>query len=491
MRCLVYARYSTDRQTESSIEDQLRVCREFAQSRGWHVAEEFSDHGISGAALGNRPGALRAIAALGPGDALLVNDLSRLFRSQDLAPLVARIDHRGARVFGVQDGFDSHSDTARMQAGLSGIMSEEFRKMVALRTHSALKQRARDGKPTGGKAFEDAEIIQEIFRRFADGDSMKEIASDLNRRGIPSPGATWKERNRPRGKWQVSTLHAMLHNELYVGRHVWNRSKWVKDPDTGKRCRRERPESEWIVRAVPALVDEETWARAQARMRVRGGKGGAPRYLLSGLLVCGVCGGKLIVTGGGQHRYKCGTRHAGGEHACSNGVSVPRVIAEELILAPVEADLLSPEAIEAGVREMRAARAEAERVPQDRDVEALERLVREGLLTPEAAAPSLEAARARARRPVSGLPWPTADAWRQTVKGMRELLHGEDVTQARAILRELIGEVRCVPEDGYLVAELTARRILLATGTGRWVGSGGALRIRLPTSTRQVRPNHP
>ena len=259
MNTIIYARFSTERQSEASIADQFRVCREYAATHGLVIRSEHSDEGISGAALGNRPGVQVALRALQHGDVLLMTDLSRLSRSQDLAPLLSRLRHRGARVIGVQDGYDSNSRTARMQAGLSGIMSEEFRAMVADRTHSALELRARTGQATGGKAYDNEKIVQEIFTRFAAGESMKAIAHDLNRRGIPSPGAEWKPRARPRGNWLVSTVHTMLHNERYIGRQVWNKSQWVKDPDTGKRIRRERPQSEWIVQPCERLIDDAAW----------------------------------------------------------------------------------------------------------------------------------------------------------------------------------------------------------------------------------------
>lgn len=494
MRCIVYARYSTDRQTESSIEDQLRVCREFAAARSWLIAEEFVDRGISGAAMGNRPGAQTALAVLGAGDMLLVNDLTRLSRSQDLPPLLARLRYRSVRVIGVQDGFDSDARTSRMQAGLSGIMSEELRAQVADRVHCALEQRAMNGRSTGGKAFDDANLVREIFRRFADGESILSIASDFNRRAIPSPGANWKARSRPRGKWQVSTLHALLKNERYAGRVVWNRSQWVKHPDTGKRVRRARPPEEWIVRECDRAVDQVTWTRAQARFSPRAGRGGVSRYVLSGLLSCGLCGGKMIVVGGSQRRYVCGTRHSGGDYACSNRLGVPRKIAEKYILEPVKRELLSPEAEAEGLRQMRMARAAAEAsLPYaDRDLAELERMVREGILSAEIAAPSLIVARqkAAARRtaPVEGLPWPTPALWRETVTALTDALSGPDVPVAREILREIIGDVRCVPEGEYLVAELQNRRVMLATGTGAGisVGSGGPLRIHMPTRTRQM-----
>lgn len=488
MKAILYARYSTDRQSESSIDDQLRVCRAYAAAQGWITGGEYTDDGISGAALGNRPGARAALAIASMGDVLLVTDLSRLSRSQDLAPLIARLRHRGARVIGVQDGYDSDSRTARMQAGLSGIMSEEFRAMVADRTHSSLELRARTGQATGGKAYENAEIVREVFQRFVDGETLKGLASDLNRRGIPSPGAEWKQRASPRGKWLVSTLHSLLQNERYAGRVVWNRSRWVKDPDTGIRHRHERPESEWIVQACEPMIDRETWSLAQSRFNKRPGRGGAPRYLLSGLLECATCGSKLIVSGGSQHRYVCGAFHAGGSHACPNSSSFPRALAEAKILAPVIEDMLSPEAISIGVRMMADERkaAEAPAPRESEEIVALERLVREGILSPETAAPALVEARRKSRPAVAtDLPWPSAKAWRQAAEGMREILQGDDVLAARAALQELVGPIPCEPAEGYVIAKLTARQVWLATGTGRWIGSGGALLVHLPTSTRK------
>jgi site-specific DNA recombinase len=96
MRVYTYARYSTERQTEASIVDQQRRCHLYAVSRGWAVIADFTDEGISGAALGNRPGFQQAMAALQAGDVLLAADLTRLSRSQELAPLLDRLRFRGA-----------------------------------------------------------------------------------------------------------------------------------------------------------------------------------------------------------------------------------------------------------------------------------------------------------------------------------------------------------------------------------------------------------
>ena len=152
MRVYTYARYSTDRQTEVSIVvDQQRRCHQYADSRGWPVVADFKDEGISGAALGNRPGFQQAMSTVHAGDILLVADLTRLSRSQELAPLLDRLRFRGVRVVGVLDGFESDSPQARMQAGLSGLMSDELRASIRARTHSALQMRAENSRSTGGK----------------------------------------------------------------------------------------------------------------------------------------------------------------------------------------------------------------------------------------------------------------------------------------------------------------------------------------------------
>lgn len=490
MRALLYARFSTDRQSEASTADQLRVCRVFADARGWTIAGQHSDEGISGAALGNRPGAQAALAALATGDVLLVADLSRLSRSQDLAPLLTRLRHRGARVIGVQDGYDSESPHARMQAGLSGILSEEYRAMIGIKTHSAQEMRARQGLPTGGKAYDNPDVVREIFARVTAGETLKAIASDLNARGIPSPGASWKARSNPRGRWLTSTLHELLRNERYIGRVIWNRSRWVKDPDTGKRLRRERPESEWIVGSCEPMVDQATWDRVQARMRARRAdapRGGQPRYLLSGLLECGLCGSKLIVIGGSQRRYACSANHAGGPHACENAATVPRAIAETAILEPVLERLLTPAAVTEGIRLMREARTAAalnavekpEAGPASRDLAALERLQREGTVSADLLAPAIAEARRRAQEErvtaaAGELPWPSEKAWRETVANLREILQGDDVKAAREARHTSGLIVRFVRQpDGCWDGKVVAGALPITAGAARLMREAG------------------
>ena len=151
-----------------------------------------------------------------------------------------------------------------------------------------------------------------MFTWYAEGHSAQWIAAELNRQGIPSPGAAWDRTSRRRGGWHPSAIGGnpkrgigILNNEAYVGRIIWNRSKWVKDPDTGKRRCVARPRAEWIINEVEStrIVPQELWDRvkvSQSRRSIESGEkiaagkrsagGHGPRYLFSGLMRCETCG---------------------------------------------------------------------------------------------------------------------------------------------------------------------------------------------------------
>jgi site-specific DNA recombinase len=388
MRAVIYSRFSTDRQNESSIGDQVRVCTEHAAREGHSVVEHYEDQGISGAALGNRPGVLRLQEAAFARrfDVLLVTDLSRLSRSQgDLSKMIDRLVAKGVRVIGVQDGYDSARRGHKLQAGLSGIIGEAFREMVKDRTYAALESRARDKRATGGRAYGyrngkvdagEAAIVREIFSRFADGASCKTIATELNRRGAPSPGSSWKRTTRRAKGWMGSGVRVILRNERYHGVVHWNCSEWRKDPDSGKRTRHPRPRSEWITHSDKSLciVSEELWHRAQGRVNPakddqRLKSGGRPKYLLSGLLRCGVCDANYTLVD--HASYGCHS-HWDGE-SCANAIRVKRVQIEDVLLRGEESGLaamLAPERVERMAREMQSYYAERMRDRETRAVEA-------------------------------------------------------------------------------------------------------------------------
>lgn len=454
-------------------------------------------------------------------------DLSRLARSQaDLPKIIDRLTARGIRVIGVQDGYDSDRKGHKLQAGLSGIIGEAFRDMVSERTHAALESRAHRGEKTGGKCYgyrdgeiveAEAEIVRWIFKEYAAGNSPRWIAAELNRRGVPSPGSSWKRTQRRKKGWAPSAIHGdrargsgILNNDLYVGQRTWNRLKWVKDPDTGKRRSTLRPESEWIVTEMPELriVDDVTWRRVKARQehaaaqvghRVRQGltrhRGQAPRYAFTGLLKCTECGGSLVMA---DDRFYCCSGYLNGR-VCSNNVRVKRAVVEARLLEGIQAELLSDQAIadfrrrlmRAGKRPDPTARRRQElQAEVDRYADA----IASGLMSPtvrtrlEAAEAEL-AALAGSQQVmdlvalIKALPR-AVEVYRRLVENLGETIQLRP-DQARESLRGLLGEIRVTPEPSrknpgkrVLVARMGLNeKTLTATAGGPAYGSGSGGRI--------------
>ncbi len=521
MKAVIYSRFSTDKQDESSIADQVRVCREYAERHGMQVMGYYEDQGISGAALGNRPGVLklRDDGFARRFQVLLVVDLNRLARSEDLPPLIQRLRFVGVRVVGIQDGFDSDARTARMQAGMAAIMGAEFIQMVAARTYAALETRAKTKRATGGRAYAyiaaaksetgamvvnpgEAPTVVEIFERFANGASCKTIAGELNRSGRPSPGSSWNRTVRRASGWMASGIRAILRNPIYKGEVVWNASEWRKDPDSGKRVRVLRPVSERIAYQNEELriVSNELWERAQRRTKVGSDvqkSGGKPKYLLSGLLRCESCGAHYVLGNGSL--YGCSSNLNG--KACGNDTRIGRETVEQKILDPIRYELLSPARIESmgklmqsyyaqRIRELdaRAATLPTEQTELDARIARLKDRLRAG--DPDMTADEIQAAIDRAEtkrreleavRPNSGANRITAllpraaDLYRkQIAKG----LAGDEraALKARVVLRNLFGgKIGMKPgPEGSLWAEFQLHPGVLLRDVGT-SGSGGRI----------------
>ena len=364
MKVAIYARYSSDNQRDASIADQMRVCRAFAERQGWAIAQEYSDHAVSGATL-LRSGfqALMRDALNRQFDVVLAESLDRFSRDQeDTAGLFKRLTFAGVNIVTLAEG-----DITHLHIGFKGTMNALFLKDLAEKTHRGLRGRIEDGKSAGGLCYgyrvvktlsggnvttgerkiepSEEAVVERIFRAFVAGISPKQIAKNLNREGLPGPFG---------GAWSPSTIYGntkrgtgILNNELYVGRLIWNRLRYVKNPDTGKRVSRLNPSSEWMSKDVPGLriVPDELWTAAKARqkqtrhaMRSAGSIGGAkrPQYLFSGLTKCGVCGAGFIMSS--QNRLGCfGARDQG---RCDNHLTIRRDEVEARVLRALQEKLL-------------------------------------------------------------------------------------------------------------------------------------------------------
>jgi site-specific DNA recombinase len=521
VRTAAYARYSSDMQSAASIDDQLRNVRAYCARQGWDEPAAYSDAAISGA-RNDRPGYVLLLEHASRFDVIVVDDLSRLSRdSIEVAQAIRRLTFSGVRVIGVSDGTDTGRKGHKAEVGLRGIMSELYLSDLADKTHRGLTGRALSGASAGGLPYgyrvagtgqreideAQAAVVRRIFADYVAGKSPREIAAALNRERVAPQraGSGWcASAVRPDNKRAIG----ILANPIYIGRQVWNRSRWVKHPDTGRRLRKERPQAEWITTEHPELtiVDAATWEAARRRSGAAGftrvkqpGPGRRPRHLLSGILRCSDCGGPIVVID--RYRYGCATHKERGDTACPNTLRIPKEPAERTMLEFVRRELLSDASFKAAQRAVRARLTSrgSDRTEAERALATAQRLhgnimnaLREGIITPSTRAEliSAEAAVESARlavqsaavQPVQIMPQ-LREFWRRLVESMDAHSHSE---AKRAALQELFGEMVLRQEGGAVYAEAGASQINVVAGAGfeRYL-TQQPLQIPIPIESRR------
>ncbi|MEL7471576.1 MAG: recombinase family protein [Pseudomonadota bacterium] len=409
-RAAIYARYSSDLQSASSIDDQVRLCRERLDQEGHTAVDVFSDYAISGGSLKARAGmqALLTAAQAGRIDVVYAEALDRVSRDQeDIAAIYKRLAHADVHLITLAEG-----EISELHIGLKGTMNALFLKDLAQKTKRGQRGRVEAGKIAGGNSYgyrvvhklladgtpvtgereidpAQATIVRRIFDEYASGLPPRRIVTALNAEGIPGPRG---------GAWNASTINGsrqrrkgILNNELYLGRVVWNRQRFLKDPETGKRVSRPNPESAWITADVPELqiIDDDLWNRlryvkdpetgrrvsrlnleadwiirdvpdlriipqdlwdrvktrqAAAALPQRSNRGAAmgrvrrARYLFSGMPTCGVCGGGMSVI----LATHVGCSAARNKGTCANRKTIARREIEDRVLGALEHRLMDP-----------------------------------------------------------------------------------------------------------------------------------------------------
>lgn len=516
MRTVTYCRFSSDKQREASIEDQQRNCQKFAEREGWDIIGRYTDKAISGTKA-DRPEyqTMLADAVAGAFDLLLVDDLSRLSRDDvELKTTIRRFLFWGIRIVGVSDGFDSASKGYKIHAGVRGLINEIYLDDLREKTHRGMVGQVLKGNNAGGRTYgfrnvpiedksrkdeygrpvivavrrkinpEQAKVVRQIFELYADGNSDRWIAYELNRRGVLSPrGSTWVG----------SAVRPMLRNKLYIGQYIWNRSTLVRNPDTGSRKRIPRPEDEWIVQKMPHLriVPQDLWDRVVARrqeiheklaaiqrLNPKARTGAGPKYLFSSLLKCGVCGANYAMSN--ATHYACSTYINQGTAVCANNIRVSRRVVESRLLEAIKADLFTEEGIALFKKEVRRLLAErkvgenADKKDTRRDLQKVEKelanimeAIKQGIITPTTkdALQEAEAEKLRLERILkmdldglenieTMLPR-VVDRYRDLVENF-ETVPMWHVSKARTCIKALVGgDIRLVPTpQGGLNAEL-------------------------------------
>jgi site-specific DNA recombinase len=503
VKAAIYARYSTSHQREESIEDQFRVCERLAASHGFTVAGRYFDKEISGGTAAREGYQKLLTDARGGRFAVIVaEDVSRLWRNQaEQSARLAELADLGVDVVTI-DLDTRQEETALILGAVKGAMSESYRQEIGRRTRRGLEGLAVQNRPTGGRAYGyiaaadspskqreidevQAEVVRRIFRDYADGLSAATICAALNREGIPSPGASWSRTERRAVGWVVSCIAGdpkrgtgILNNEQYVGRTIWNRSRWVRSrQDSSKRRCLPNPRSKWIINIDERLriVSDDLWNRVKRRQadgiarvgdRIAAGiavskaalTGPRPKHLLSGVLRCGACGSNFVSTG--RDSYACSSFVHG--RACDNTARVKRSVIEPLLLDGLRSMLLAPGVIEEARRRAVVAVQKANRpdATASRRLSALRgeianltdaiasgalrasRSIGERLAAAEAELARLEVRQTdTSSETVAKLTPRLADHLRQAAEDMPALLRGANPDRGRAVISSLVGDI--------------------------------------------------
>ena len=506
MKVSIYARYSTDLQDKTSIAGQVSNCEALAAREGFDVVTRFADEGISGSD-DSRPQYQAMLKRLKAGDfvGIVCDETSRITRNQaELHRLVAELNFRDHFLI-TCDGIDTRNESAALVLAVKAAVDQMEGRKIGYRTYRSLRERHKDGHSAGGKIFgytseqdgeyrrrvinpEQAEVIKEIFERYAEGESARQIVRDFNERGVPSPGSYWK--NRRSLGWVHTTLlgsqakaSGILRNPIYTGRVTWNKRTSKKVPGTGRRIQKRRPESEWIEYRDELLriVSDKLFDRVQARLRnarnatnAKNKRGRPPRYLLSGLLKCKSCGAHYTVRNG--IHYRCSSQTNGRDAFCDQRRLLRREKIEDLLLTDIKRQLLAPDFVKEITKRIRAEAQKGSHAsdPSNQTVRAAHRRIdrqindlaeticevgRSDILT--AKLKELEAERRSLREPVSSLtttakllPGAT-EKWREVVENLGNLnkvAKPHEMEAARKALRGIIGEVTVVEEGDHILA---------------------------------------
>lgn len=349
LRVAAYARFSTDGQKETSIDDQLRTCREEATRRGMLLSDDliFSDDAISGkqkaTSKRDRYHALREAVRRGEVDVIICDQQCRLARhATESMSFFDELKAHRVRLL-TADGFDSTGSNAQLLYGIKSLFSEFFLDETRHRVLRGMKgefergnmvtavpygyeidaiQSAQTGQCQWSINPAQGEVVKEIFRCRKDGMSFHQIAAILNGRGVATPN---KGKKKEGLYWRATAIWRILQSPIYKG---------VYQVNFGSDKPQERTLSQRLMSEL-ALVSTADWDACQVQgkrsppaseaklpgsPKRRGPKGsyGGGKHALAGVFRCGVCGVPLschhtATDAGSLHCTQC-------EQATSSGI---------------------------------------------------------------------------------------------------------------------------------------------------------------------------
>lgn len=298
MKAVIYARYSSDSQREESIEGQIRECKEYANRNGITILSTYIDRALS-ARTADRPDFQRMIQDSEKRlfDIVLIYKLDRFSRDRyDSAHYKHILKKNGVKVLSVKENISDGPEGIILESMLEG-MAEYYSAELSQKIHRGQKENALKGKNNGGGIplgyvlnkqtqklevdSKTAPIVIEIFKRYAEGETVRSIVEDFNARGLTTKKST---------PFNINSFSGLLNNRKYIGEYSY--------------------QDVVIPNGVPAIVDEDLFYRVQQRMeknkRAPAKAKAHEDFLLTTKLFCGKC--ERMMSG------ESGTSHTGAKH---------------------------------------------------------------------------------------------------------------------------------------------------------------------------------
>ena len=314
----IYARYSSDKQTEDSIEAQLRACREYAAAHGIQVVATYCDEAISGkgAATASRKQYQKLLRDCDKGgfSVILIHKYDRIARNLgEHVNLEQRLREKRVQLIATAQDFGATKEAKIMKA-LMWSLSEYYIDNLAEETKKGHRETALQGLHNGGYApfgYDvvnqryvvnelEAGYVRKIFNAALNCCGFKEIIEEMQAAGITG------KRGKP---IRYPQIYEMLRNEKYTGLYAYSPTE---EKDRAKR--RTKPDAIKIKNALPVIIDKAQFTEVQKIMDERKQTGRRANYLCSGLVYCR-CGAKMYgVTSkskGHEYRYFQCSKHCG------------------------------------------------------------------------------------------------------------------------------------------------------------------------------------
>src|SRR5574344_96247 len=297
---VIYARYSSDNQTEQSIDGQKTACNEYAKRNNITILDEYIDRAMTGT-NDNRPEFQKMLkdSKKREWDYVLVYKLDRFSRDKYETTIQKhKMKENGVKLLSVMENIPDTPEGIILESLLEG-MNQYYSAELAQKVKRGMRETRMKGNFTGGRLIygykvenkkvlvdeEKAKVVRFIYNEYINGVMAKDIVTELNKKHIYNNGKPFK----------AKVLYKLLINEKYVGKYIFNNEQ---------------------VNMFPAIISQEIFDKARKKSRVNqyGKHSTKVKYMLRGKLICGYCGSHITGESGTakdgtvRRYYKCNGR---------------------------------------------------------------------------------------------------------------------------------------------------------------------------------------